>query len=39
MDNIELAVAIMLGNLIVALLMVSWCNKKTKEFTDKDKWK
>lgn len=39
MDNINLAVAILVVNIIVALAALAWCNHKIKELTDKDNWK
>jgi len=39
MDNTELALAIFISNIIIALVVVGWCNKKIKEYTDKDNWK
>ena len=39
MDNMGLAVAIFIGNLVVALGVLAWCNHKIKELTDKDNWK
>ena len=37
---IELAVAIGMVNLVVAILFRSWCNKRIKDMQDmQDKWK
>ena len=39
MSDNELAAAIFIANIVVALLLLAWCNKKTKDLTDKDNWK
>jgi hypothetical protein len=39
MDDMGLAMAIFIGNLVVALGVLAWCNHKIKELTDKDNWK
>ena len=39
MSDVELAVAILVVNVVAALVLLSWCNKKTKDLTDKDNWK
>jgi integral membrane sensor domain MASE1 len=36
---IEIAIAIAVVNIIVALIFVGWCNKKIKNYTNKDNWK
>ena len=36
---IEIAIAIAVVNMIVALIFVGWCNKKIKDYTNKDNWK
>ena len=39
MSDNELAAAIFIGNIVAALLVMAWCNKKIKDLTDKDNWK
>ena len=39
MDDTGLAAAIFIGNLVVAIGVLAWCNYKIKELTDKDNWK
>jgi len=39
MDSTELAIVIAASNLIIALIVLGWCNKKIKEMTDPDNWK
>jgi len=39
MSLTELAVAIFIANLVGGIIIVVWCNKKIKEFTDPDNWK
>ena len=39
MSDNELAAAIFIANIVVALLLLAWCNKKIKNLTDKDNWK
>ena len=39
MDNTGLAVAIFVGNFVVAIGVLAWCNYKIRELTDKDNWK
>ena len=36
MDNIGLAAAIFIANIVVALGALAWCNHKIRELTDKD---
>jgi len=37
--DLSIAVAITLTNIGMALIIVSWCNKRIKEITDKDNWR
>jgi len=39
MDDVGLAAAIFIGNLVAAIGVLAWCNYKIRELTDKDKWK
>jgi hypothetical protein len=34
--NIEVAIAILLTNAVVAIIIVGWCGRKAKELTDKN---
>jgi hypothetical protein len=35
----EIAIAIVVTNIVVALIVVGWCNKRIEEMTDPDNWK
>jgi len=36
MDDARLAAAIFVGNVVAALIVLAWCNKKIKEITNRD---
>ena len=38
-DNTGLAVAIVVVNFVVALVVMMWCNKRIADMTDPEKWK
>ena len=35
----EIAIAIAITNIVIALVVVGWCNKKINEFSDPERWK
>ena len=37
--NVEVGVAIFITNIVIALVVVSWCNKKIKDITNPDNWR
>ena len=39
MEESGIAIAILAVNIIGAVILVAWCNKRIAEFTDVDKWK
>jgi hypothetical protein len=39
MENMDLAIAVFVTNIVIAIGVVAWCNKKIKDLTDKDNWK
>lgn len=38
-DNTGLAVAIVVTNFVIALIVMAWCNKRITDMTDPKNWK
>ena len=39
MENSDLAIAIVVSNFVIGIVIVTWCNAKIKEMTNPDNWK
>lgn len=39
MENLDLAIAIIVSNFITGIIVTLWCGKRIKELTDPDNWK